>query len=102
MKFTLVLALLVPAIAAMPAAEKNAEADVSVAGDAIEAMSCGSGLCRGFQDSSLCNNRVCDQEKSQRLAIRAWMLIDLESQCQNCSGPSGRYTRGECGGFAWQ
>lgn len=60
MKFTLVLALLVPAIAAMPAAENNADGDVEVAGDSLETMGCGDGLCHGFQDSSLCNNRVSD------------------------------------------
>ncbi|ROT37514.1 hypothetical protein SODALDRAFT_334625 [Sodiomyces alkalinus F11] len=79
MKFTLVVALLVSAVAAMPAAADNANAEVEVAGDSLQAMNCGSGLCRGIQDSSLCNNR-----------------------CQNCSGPSGPYSRGECGGFLWQ
>ncbi|KAL2756645.1 hypothetical protein ACRALDRAFT_1062354 [Sodiomyces alcalophilus JCM 7366] len=73
MKFTLVLALLAPIIAAMPAAEAAAE-------NSLEARAgCGDGLCKGFQDSKLCDNR-----------------------CKNCSGPSGKYSYGECGGFLWQ
>ena len=34
--------------------------------------------------------------------FQAYMLMEKISQCQQCSGPSGKYSRGECGGFAWQ
>lgn len=96
MKFSLVLTLLVPAIAAMPAAEDNAQSEVEIAGDSLQMAGCGDGLCRGIQDSKLCNNRVGIQD-----SFRMYRKLTIE-QCKNCSGPSGKYKSGECGGFLWQ
>lgn len=59
MKFTLALALLVPAIAAMPAADVEAR-DVEIQnteGD-LEALACADNLCVGVNKNKLCNDRV--------------------------------------------
>lgn len=58
MKFSLVVALLVPVIAALPAAEDIAE-DVSanVEGE-FEALACADNLCVGVNKNKLCNDRV--------------------------------------------
>jgi hypothetical protein len=59
MKFTLVLALLAPVIAAMPAADVEAR-DVEIQnteGD-LEALACADNLCVGINKNKLCNDRV--------------------------------------------
>ncbi|KAL6858339.1 hypothetical protein ACO1O0_005800 [Amphichorda felina] len=74
----IIFAILVPAIAALPEGEKsdvaaNAKVDAGT-------LSCGAeGSCVGVGGGDLCNDR-----------------------CKQCEGPSGKYTKGECGGFGWQ
>ncbi|KAJ6441392.1 retrovirus polyprotein [Purpureocillium lavendulum] len=83
MKFTqvpIVLALLIPAIAAMPAGESVDMTERSDDMNVFEARACGAaGACKGVGGGDLCNDR-----------------------CKKCSGPSGKYKKGECGGFGWQ
>ncbi|UNI16533.1 hypothetical protein JDV02_002961 [Purpureocillium takamizusanense] len=83
MKFAqvpVVLALLIPAIAAMPAGEAVDMTERSENINTLEARACGAaGSCKGVGGGDLCNDR-----------------------CKKCKGPSGYYKKGECGGLGWQ
>lgn len=99
MKFTLVLALLAPVIAAMPAADVEAR-DVEIQnteGD-LEALACADNLCVGVNKNKLCNDRVSTpKQQPSRLDSD-----NIAIQCRSCSGPSGKYNSGACGGLLWQ
>jgi hypothetical protein len=59
MKFTLVLALLAPFVAVLPAAEgSDAEVSANPAADVEASLVCADGLCIGINKNQFCNDRV--------------------------------------------